>query len=268
MLEILKNFEQAATRFSPVVAVVPGLLTVALGLFVWLGGLGFRRLVLAPVGALLGGLCALVLWPQYPVVAGLSALATALVAAFVQRGFAALLLGALSFSMAFVVVARPLFVESHGTLIAARASGPDGPRLTNRESLDVIRATAVDLLDAGRHAAGQLAPLRWAIIAAAGAGSLTLGLLFRHLGSALSCAILGPTMIFVGLALLLVFKGSAPVTYMEPRAGFFALVFIAMAAFGTAEQLVLCRRADRKQQAKSAKSKQDKGKSKSGWRNR
>ena len=268
MLEILKNFEQAATRFSPVALIVPGLILVILGLFVWLGGLGFRRLVLAPLGMLVGGLGGLALWPQYPEMAGLLALAMALAAAFVQRGFAALLLGALSLSMAFVVVARPFLAESHGTLIAAGVSGPDGPRLTNREGLDVIRATAIDLLDAGRRAAGQLAAPRWAVIAAAGAGSLTLGLLFRHLGSALSCAILGTTMIFSGLVLLLVFKGSTPVTYMEHRAGFFAVVFVAMATFGTAEQLVLCRRADRNQQARSAGSKQNKRKSKSGWRNR
>lgn len=268
MLEILKNFEQAATRLSPTVALVPGLLMVALGLFVWLGGLGYRRIVLAGFGALLGGLCALLFWPQYPAMAGVSALVTALVATLVQRVFAAVLLGVLSFAVTFIIAARPVLAEPHGTLIAARPSGPDGQRLTNRESLDVVRATAVDLFDSGRHAIGQVAPLRWAIIAAAGAGLLTLGLLFRHLGSALSFAILGATMIFAGLALLLIFKGSAPVTYMEHRAGFFALVFSAMAAFGTAEQLVLCRRADQKQQTKAATSKPNSGKSKPGWRNR
>ncbi|GAG23662.1 unnamed protein product, partial [marine sediment metagenome] len=40
MFELLEHFEQVAVRFSPVVLIVPGLVAVLLGLFVWLGGLG------------------------------------------------------------------------------------------------------------------------------------------------------------------------------------------------------------------------------------
>jgi len=57
MLEIAKNFEQMATGFSPIVLIAPGLVCVVVGLFIWLGGLGFRRPLAAVVGAVSGGIC-------------------------------------------------------------------------------------------------------------------------------------------------------------------------------------------------------------------
>ncbi|GAG01190.1 unnamed protein product, partial [marine sediment metagenome] len=57
MLEIAQNFEQMALRFDSIVLVGLGLAAVLLGLFVWLGGLGFRRPLLAVVGVVAGGIC-------------------------------------------------------------------------------------------------------------------------------------------------------------------------------------------------------------------
>ena len=57
MLEIAQHLEQIAVWFKPVVLIGPGLAAVLLGLFVWLGGLGFRRTLVAIVGAVSGGVC-------------------------------------------------------------------------------------------------------------------------------------------------------------------------------------------------------------------
>ena len=57
MLEIAQNFEAIATRLRPVVLVGPGLFFVIVGLFVWLGGLGFRKALAAVVGTVGGGIC-------------------------------------------------------------------------------------------------------------------------------------------------------------------------------------------------------------------
>ena len=43
MLEVLESLERLSVRLSPIVLVLPGLVLAGLGLFVWLGGLGFRR---------------------------------------------------------------------------------------------------------------------------------------------------------------------------------------------------------------------------------
>jgi len=267
MVDILKNFEQMAGRFSPLVLIAPGLLITVLGLFVWLGGLGFRRALLALVGAVTGALCALLIAPQSTGVIFLASLATALLGAAFQRLFAALLLGALSFAVTFGIVARPFLQEYRGSLISGTL-GQNNEVLTVRETLEVVRAAGLDLADGVRYAARRLAPVNWAITAAVSAGLLAAGLLFRHVGGALSCSVLGTGLIFAGLVLLIALKGAAPVARMQNHAALYALVFIGMAGFGTLEQLVLCSHAERKQKRSPHQRPTHNNESKKGWRNR
>jgi len=268
MVEVFKSFEQVAGRLNPLVLVLPGLVTVVLGLFVWLGGLGFRRVLFALLGAAAGGVTTLLIVSQNGVIAGASALVAAFLAAMFQRVFTSLLLGLLSLIISFVILAHPYLQEHRGTLIAGENVGRS-PKLTVSDSLKVTHAYALDLMDGIRHAAGRLTPSQWAILAAATAGMLTLGALFQSLGAALSCATLGTSMIFAGLLLLVIFKGSAPVGRIAERPAFYGLVFAGMAAFGALEQLTLYRRAEqRKPKAKSGKSRSTKEDSKRSWRNR
>jgi len=269
MVETLKSFEEVAGRFDPLVLIVPGLVMVALGLFVWLGGLGLRRALFAVIGAVVGGVTALVVLDQNSVTAGVSAVVAACIAAVFQRFFTALLLGVLSLAITFLIVARPGLLEYRGTLIASQKDlGRSDQRLTVQDSLDVIRSYSLDLVDSVRYAAGRLLPIHWAIVAAVAAGLLTLGLLFRHLAGAMSCAILGTALTFAGLVLLLIFKGSSPVRRMETTPLFYGAVFAGMAAFGTVEQFLLYRGTDEKPRAKAGKSKPGDGESKHSWRNR
>lgn len=269
MVETLKSFEEVAGRFNPLVLIVPGLVMVALGLFVWLGGLGLRRALFAVIGAMTGGIAALLVMNQNGIIAGASAVMAACVAAAFQRLFTALLLGLLSLAMTFLVVARPYLLEYRGTLIANQGDlGRNDQKLTVHESLSVIRSYSLDMVDSVRYAARKLMPIHWAIVAAAAAGLLTLGVLFRHLAGAMSCAILGTALTFAGLMLLLVFKGSSPIRRMETVPLFYGLAFAGMAAFGTVEQFLLYRGADEKPKARSGKSRSGNGESKRSWRNR
>jgi hypothetical protein len=146
--------------------------------------------------------------------------------------------------------------------------GRNDQKLTVHDSLNVIRSYSLDVVDSVRYAARKLMPIHWAVVAAAAAGLLTLGVLFRHLAGALSCAILGAALTFAGLTLLLIFKGSSPIRRMETVPLFYGLVFAGMAAFGTVEQFLLYRGTDDKPKAKSGKSSSGNGESKRSWRNR
>jgi hypothetical protein len=271
MVEIFKSFEQVAVRLSPIVLVLPGLTSAALGLFIWLGGLGFRMLLLALMGAVTGAFCSLWMVGQNPAAMLLLGLLGTAMAVVFQRFFTAALLGALAGIIVFLVVAWPFLAGPEGTLIGQ----PDAeaevgtPVLSTEESLNVIRAYTLDVTDAVKGGATQMAASRWAVVAATVLTFLLVGLLFRHTGGALSCAILGTEMIFVGLILLLMFKGSRPVTRLEARAPFFGLVFAAMVGFGTLEQWILLRRADQRVQGESKKSQpQKKQGRKRSWRGR
>ncbi|MCK4752995.1 MAG: hypothetical protein KAS75_06085 [Planctomycetes bacterium] len=54
MLESLLNFEERAAFSDPVFLVVPGLGLAILGLFIWLGGFGFRKSLAAIIGGIGG----------------------------------------------------------------------------------------------------------------------------------------------------------------------------------------------------------------------
>ena len=58
MLEATQHFEEVAVRFNNGVLVSLGLTAFLLGLFIWLGGLGLKKTLLALVGAVAGGVCA------------------------------------------------------------------------------------------------------------------------------------------------------------------------------------------------------------------
>ena len=87
MLEVLQNFEEVAVRFSPIVLVAPGSVCVGVGLFVWLGGLGFRRVLAGIVGAVAGGVCGFLLTSGDTTLAGLSAIAGTAIALILEKIF-------------------------------------------------------------------------------------------------------------------------------------------------------------------------------------
>jgi hypothetical protein len=267
MLEVLENLQRVAVWLSPIVLVLPGVALTVLGLFVWLGGLGFRRVLLGLLGALTGAIAALCLAGKNLVATVSAVLALALIAAVFQRFFAAVLLGVLAGVAAFLVLAWPV-LNSRDVTVAGRQDQTDADaKLTVKESLEIVESHWLDLAAKIKHAAAGLPALSWAIVAAVGLGLLVFGLAFRRLGGAMSCAAMGTLMVFAGLVLLLMFKGAAPVTRIESRVVFYGLVAAGMVGFGTLEQFLLCRRTESRHKAESHRHESEKS-SKRGWRNR
>lgn len=266
MVEILKSFELIATQLSPIVLVLPGLIATALGLFIWLGGLGFRRTLLALVGALAGATVGFCAANQHLAVVVLSGVLGALVGALLRRFFSALLAGLLGAVVAFLIVAWPHLRQNEGVSLAAPSGGGGEERMSLEKSLEVVRVYAVDLTDTVRRAVRQVAAERWAVVAVAGVSSLGGGLFLRHAGLAASCSIVGASTIFLGLVLLLFEKGSAPVTRIAQRPGYYILVFMGMVAFGAAEQWLLCRHLEHRHKGGSKRAQAGQKESKRSWR--
>lgn len=267
MLEVLESFERAAVRLSPIVLVLPGLFLAGLGLFVWLGGLGFRRVLFGLLGALTGAIAAFCLAGKNLVATVSAVLALALIAAVFQRFFAAVLLGVLAGAAAFLVLAWPV-LNSRDVTVASRQDQADtDAKLTVKESLEIVEGYWLDLAAKVKHAVAGLPALSWAIVGAVGLGLLAFGLAFRRLGGAMSCAAAGTLMVFAGLVLLLMFKGAVPIACIESRAVFYGLVAAGMVGFGTLEQFLLCRRAESRRKTESHRHESEKS-SKRRWRNR
>jgi hypothetical protein len=237
MFEIAHDFERAAASFSPIVSVPLGLAAVAVGLFVWLGGLGFRKFLVATVGALAGAIVGSFLACRNLISAAATAVVVAVLAVVFEHVVITLLTAGLAAVCCFAVLAQ----------------------IYN-----------LDLSEGFGNACLQMPAYCWPLIAVVVVIFIAAGSCLWRLTSALCCAVFGTLLIFAGMTLLLSYKGAAPVSFISSRTSYFAVVFIAMTAFGTLEQLLFCKPAYA--QPKTKKRKADSGDEPdtafAGWRNK
>ena len=268
MLEIARHFEQAATKFNAVVLVGIGITAVLIGLFIWLGGLGLRKQLLVIVGALCGGLCAFLTSGHNLILTFFAAVIGAAIAIKFEKIFLAVLAGALAVALALAIMTRPYMNKTETSAQTTQhQSQTQGQTYTVQKTMQIISAYARDLSSMIKHACPQMPTYNWLIILALAVIFTTMGFFFWPLASALSCAALGTISIFIGMTMLLLFKGSAPLTGICTRLPFFMLVFAAMVIFGTLEQLMLCKYTSKKPILKKRqKTEQQTDKAVASWR--
>lgn len=243
MLEIAQNFEQIATRFSPIVLICPGLASVLVGLFIWLGGLGLRRLLVTIVGAVSGGICGFFITGRNITLAMLLAGLTAVIAVIFERIFILIITVGLTTVFALAILTGPYIYN-------AQTIGPLNPSeiqnqptlLSVSQTIEIIETYANDFSAEIKQTFSQIQPYKWAIIAASVVFFMLAGFFLQRLTLALCCAVLGTILVFAGMISLLLYKGTLPVSRIYDRASFYAVVFVAMITFGTIEQLLLCPR--------------------------
>lgn len=90
-----------------------------------------------------------------------------------------------------------------------------------------------------------LAALTGAIVFVILATLLTSNFFLARLFSALCSATAGTLLIFTGMILLLTYKGAKPFEYIYNK-NFLMVLLLAMVAFGTVEQMLLCRKSQKK----------------------
>lgn len=268
MLDILQQFEQVTGRFSPLVLLVPGTVIVLVGLFVWLGGLGLRRASLGLVGAIGGGVCGFFLGGGSAAVAAVSAAVAAIVAVVLQRLFVGILTAVFAAVLAFVLLGWPSLRHDGGAAPAdSSAATQQGPALSIGQSIETTRVHADDLRHSIKRAYAEMPLGAWIVVIALAATSIVSGLFLWRFASALCCSALGTMLVFLGLIMLLLWKGSMPISRIQNRASFYGLVFLGMTAFGTIEQLLLSLRAKRRlTRLEQARADVEQEQSKQGWR--
>jgi len=246
MLEILQDFEQTATQFSPIVLIWPGLTVVLVGLFIWLGGLGFRRLLVAVAGAVSGGICGFFIVGRNIRVAIILAGVTAIIATIFERLFIAIMAAALAAVFGFAVLAV-LYAENSKEVIPTNQSRTtvQSSTLSVYESIEIVKSYIADVSEKIKQTCSQMPVHSWPILLALVIIFVVAGFFLRRLASALCYSTLGTMLIFAGMILLLLHKGSLPISSIYSRPPFYGAVFVAMMGFGTIEQLVLCQRAKR-----------------------
>ena len=237
MVDTLQSFEQACGRLSPLVLIGPGIAAVVIGLFLWLGGVGFRKWLLGIAGGLTGALVGFFVFGLNPLLtAAFAGIAAAAAAAF-QRLFIAVLGGVLSFAIGFCVLAGPYLGEAGAAATPAKQSDT----LSWVQSARLMGSYAIEFDASAGQVYSQMPGYKGAALAAAAAAGAAGGFWFRRVASALCFAVSGAALVFAGMILLLLQKGSAPISCIFREPPFYGIVFGAMAAFGAVEQLIFCR---------------------------
>lgn len=256
MLEFAQHFEQIATRFRPIVLIGPGLAAILLGLFVWLGGLGIRGVLVAVLGAVSGGICGFFMGGRNIIFAVVSAGLAAAVAIMFEKKFIIMLAAAIAAVFGFVVLAWPYIENADSLKQFPQCEAPDeGEYLSMRQFVEIATAYIANFSTGIQQICSQMPLHSWVIIITFGVIFIAAGFFLWRVTSALCCAAVGTTLIFAGLISLLLYKGSGPLSSICRSAPFYAGVFAAMIAFGMIEQLLLCRPAGRKMTAKSQSNK-------------
>jgi len=269
MSEILQRFERSAISFSPAFLIGAGLVAVLLGLFLWIGGLGFRKILVAILGAVTGAICGFFIVGSNIIAVALAATA-AVVAVIIKRIFIIILAAALAAVFALIILIGP-YIENSLAPIPINQTPITKPTLTvsARGSLKVMNTYAIDCFNVIKQASAKLPLNKWIIIAVVAVIVIVAGFLLWRLTFAFSCAAVGTVLIFAGMILLLLYKGSASVSRISHSSSFYLIVFIAMIVFGTLEQLLLCKDVKRQSARKKqpGKDEQCPEKRRHAWRN-
>ena len=209
MLEMVENFVRTVATPGPAVLIGVGVAAVLLGLFIWLGGLGFRKALVIVVGGAAGLLCAF---------------------AFIGRTPAHLVL-----ATAVGIVLAMLLEKVFLTLLASALVGV-------ATVVGVAAYYNVDFTISTRYALSQLPAQAWIAAAGLAAGFIFAAFYIWRFVSAVACSALGTILVFAGMILLLSYKGAAPLKHIEARPLLYVGVFGVMIAFGAAVQMLFCGR--------------------------
>ncbi len=271
MLEIAEHLEQTAVWFKPVVLIGPGLVAVLLGLFVWLGGLGFRKALAAIIGAVSGGICGFFISGRNVVPVVISAGVAAVIAIIFEKIFIIILTGVLAAVLGFAFLAGPSIgsgdsVEHYPEHETKKMT----VFLDTSQSIAAAKGYIADFVAEIKRIFSMMPVYNRAIIAVLAVVFIAIGFFWRRVTTAFCCAALGSMLIFAGMILLLLYKGAAPISRIYQNRLFYQGIFGVMTAFGMAEQLILCRHIKGKSTGIKEKSEDRKkpGKISKSWRSR
>jgi len=212
MLEAARYLQELTQRCDALFIMCGGVAAVLSGLFMWLGGLGVKKITTAAITAAIVSGCVYFMVHNnlvYTIACGVVGAGLAVV---FERIFS------------IAIATATAFVLSTALLL--------GPYIAKAESFrqflmqsPLYSLVAIICITPGFSAAGLISP------------NIIFSLCFSAIGTAL---------IFAGMILLTSCKGSAPVDYIAANKYYFLSVFAVMTGFGAFVQLFLCRRFNKK----------------------
>jgi hypothetical protein len=207
MTSLLWTFQNRVTHLQPSLLLTLAAVTIAAGLFVWLGGLGFKKIVFVVAGVFFGAFCTLFFSASNIFLAAAIIGIFALLALKLQDTFLMLIASALTAVIGYFLLVQPYFRPS-GNFSAIIGQLAIGVPFYNWPILLAIIA------------------LPFAVLSWAGA-------------SAIFSSAAGTTLILAGATMVLLNFDYPAVGYMTARQGIYIAIIVLATILGTIAQLWL-----------------------------
>lgn len=251
MFEASQYLEQISRYIAPPVLIFPGILSLVLGLFIWLGGMRWNRFIAALVGVLAGALLACRATEyQVPTIA-LAVLVGGGLGMLFKRA-AVVILGVVIAAMVILIIAAGPVRATTNPLQSAENQlsdiGDTAERLNIRESLQMVKLYfhyySGQIGKTARKGARSPQGVAFALIAALAV--VAFGFFLPRVTVSAVFSVLGTGLIFIGMLIVLLYKGARPISHVYERAALYNTVILVMIVFGTAVELLLCSRKNKK----------------------
>lgn len=249
MYQEILDLQQFSSDLADVFLSVPGVVLLLAGLWIWLGGCVWRRVLAGVFGAFIGFAAAIltvgvglgsVVFPAVGAIIGSALPRTTIV----LMGSFTIAAGVLIFTAGSVDIAEP----------SAEAAERPGVEDTEEQEEAAGAGESFEMVADYMNSLGSriysgikdISMVR--IAAAAGAGIIfaVLGLLAKRLTTAFICSVLGTAVTLSGLVLLLWYKGTDVAGKVNESQMYYIWVAGAMIFFGTAIQFILQPRGKKK----------------------
>jgi hypothetical protein len=207
MIDILWQFEKHLERFQSPFLLAVALITLAMGLFVYLGGFGFRKIMFAVIGIYCGIAFAISLAGLNLMLALAFVGVGVLLALWLQDSFLVLVTSILAAVYGFSVLIRPYFNPSD-------------------ELINIVRGLTIGV------------PFyNWPILLAVMAAPVAVHSASWRVASALMCSAVASSLLLAGDIMLLKHTGFAAVGHISSNRELYLEIFIAVMAIGVFLQL-------------------------------
>ena len=256
MFEALENFQQLASHFQRQLLGAPGLVLVLVGLCVWLAGLRWRKLIAAVVAALFVGYLVKVLTDYSLVVIASAAAVAAVVAAVIEKIAVTALAILLGVFIVLTVFAWPTFTyepavtsaettddepesDPNATVSTWPIYEPSEEVIPAPEAIEITVSYLRAFADRMKNAYANLSTINFASAGFTAILIIIVALVVPNFLMSVTFSLLGTILIAKGMFLLLLYKGSEPITLVAQAPEIYGIVFVAMVAFGTLVQMLL-----------------------------
>ena len=238
MDETFSQVQDSIQRLLPLVLLGPGILFVVAGLMMWLGGLRWLKAIAAFTSAMLGLAVAMLFMGGQIIPLVLCPVILAGIGMFLNR-FVVVFLGAVIVACAVMIIPSLDKVNWQRPTEAQAAAG-NGERLDLLESIDEIEQFIQRTKETVKEVIRDIPASRKSTALIAAMAFAGVGFLSWRLVCALTCSTIGTAEIFMGMTVLLLFKGAAALQQLADNGFLLAVIAVGMIGLGTALQIWLC----------------------------